>query len=73
MAAAKLELAHIVRRYGDAFIEKHQPLQYHARVLNAIASCRTAVITDCNFVGVSTQIFNHLFRPTEGTFGKHHP
>jgi hypothetical protein len=44
MAAATLELAHIVRRYGDAFIEKHQPLQYHARVLNAIASCRTAAL-----------------------------
>jgi hypothetical protein len=44
MAAATLELAHIVRRYGDAFIEKHQPLQYHARVLNAIASCRTEAL-----------------------------
>ena len=44
MAAATLELALIVRRYGDAFIEKYQPLQYHARVLNAIASCRTAAL-----------------------------
>ena len=40
MAAATLELAHIERRKGIAFIEKHQPLQYHSCVLNAIASCR---------------------------------
>jgi len=44
MAAATLELAHIVRRYGDAFIQQHQPLQYHARVLHAIANCRTAAM-----------------------------
>jgi hypothetical protein len=44
MAAAQFELAHIVRRYGDAFIEKHLPLQYHARVLTAIANCRTAAL-----------------------------
>ncbi len=44
MPAAQYELAHIVHRYGDAFIQKHQPLQYHTRVLHAIANCRTAAL-----------------------------
>ena len=55
MAAAAFELAQIVRRYGDACIEKHQPLQQHARVLNAIANCRTAAmgghIDECDSCG----------------------
>ena len=44
MAAAEYELAHIVRRFRDAFEQKHQPLRHHLQVLDAIANCRTAAL-----------------------------
>lgn len=44
MAAPLFELAQIVQRYSHAYIEKHQPRQFHLRVLNAIAVCRTAAL-----------------------------
>ena len=44
MPAPTHELAQVVRRYCEDFIEKHHPLQYHERVLNAIANCRTAAL-----------------------------
>jgi hypothetical protein len=36
------ELAQIIRENGISFIEKHNPLAYHRRVLNAIEKCRTS-------------------------------
>jgi hypothetical protein len=44
MAAPLFELAQIVQQYSHAYIEKHQPLQFQLRVLNAIAVCRTAAL-----------------------------
>lgn len=44
MGAAAFEVAQVVQQYGDAYVEKHQPRQYHLRVLQAIAICRTAAL-----------------------------
>lgn len=44
MAAAEYELAQVVRRFGHAFVLKHQPMAYHLRVLDAVALCRTAAL-----------------------------
>jgi len=38
------ELAEIVRTHKQSFIEKHQPLKQHLRVLHAIEVCRTAAL-----------------------------
>lgn len=35
-------MAQIIRDYGDDFVQKHQPLKHHQRVLNALKICRTA-------------------------------
>jgi hypothetical protein len=35
-------VAQIIRDYGDDFVQKHQPLKHHQRVLNALKICRTA-------------------------------
>lgn len=35
-------MAKIIRDYGDDFVQKHQPLKHHQRVLNALKICRTA-------------------------------
>lgn len=42
MERPSFELATILRDYKTAFQEKHPPLKYHQRVLNAIEHCRTA-------------------------------
>ena len=44
MAAVEYELAQVVRRFRDAFEQKHQPLRRQLRVLDAIALCRTAAL-----------------------------
>lgn len=44
MRSAQYELAQIVRRFRDAFEQKHRPLRQHLRVLDAIALCRTAAL-----------------------------
>lgn len=38
----RYEVAQIIRDYGDDFVQKHQPLKHHQRVLNALKICRTA-------------------------------
>lgn len=38
------ELAQILRDYGEDFALRAQPLKQHQRVLNAIKSCRTAIL-----------------------------
>lgn len=40
----KIELAEIVRAYGDGFIKTCNPLKYHRRVLSAISKCRTSAL-----------------------------
>ena len=42
MERQSFELATILRDHKTAFQEKHPPLKYHQRVLNAIEHCRTA-------------------------------
>ena len=42
MERPAFELATIVRDYKTAYEQKHPPLKYHHRVLNAIEHCRTA-------------------------------
>ncbi len=36
------ELAQVIREYKQSFIQKHNPLKQHLRVLHAIEKCRTA-------------------------------
>lgn len=40
----QLELADVIRLYGEQFIQQHKPLKQHLRTLNAIAKCRTAAL-----------------------------
>lgn len=40
----KHELAHIIHRYGKAFLKHHPQSQHKLRTLNAIAQCRTAAL-----------------------------
>ena len=44
MTRPLLELADVVRSFGQSFIELHQPNGYQKRVLNAISLCRTAAL-----------------------------
>jgi hypothetical protein len=44
MNRPKHEVADIVKRFGENFIEKHQPNSYQLRVLNALALCRTSAL-----------------------------
>lgn len=40
----KHEVAEIIERFGDRFIEKHQPNTYQLRVLGALSMCRTSAL-----------------------------
>ena len=42
MSKPTYELADILRKYKESFIQKHPPLRYHLKVLNAIEHCRTS-------------------------------
>jgi len=60
MMRPAIELADVIRQFGDGFVEKFQPLGYHKGVLHAIASCRTSVLgghidrcCDCGHTRVS--------------------
>jgi hypothetical protein len=44
MEGTKHELAGIVRQYREAFVQHCRPLGYQLKVLDAIASCRTAAL-----------------------------
>ena len=44
MTRPQLELADVVRNFGQSFIDQHQPNGYQMRVLNAIEQCRTAAL-----------------------------
>jgi hypothetical protein len=52
MSKPLFELADIIKEYRTPFIEKHPPLTYHLKVLNAIEHCRTAYmgghVDQCN-------------------------
>lgn len=39
---AKLEMAQIIREYGDEFERKHAVLKQHSRTFNALKKCRTS-------------------------------
>lgn len=54
------ELSDVIRRYGEDFIEKFQPLGYHKGVLHALSVCRTAELgghvercDDCGYIRIS--------------------
>lgn len=54
------ELSDVIRRYGEDFIEKFQPLGYHKGVLHALSVCRTAELgghvdrcDDCGYTRIS--------------------
>lgn len=60
MIKPRYELAAIITEYKNTFITQHHPLEYHKRVLNAIASCRTSYFgghidkcDSCNHVRIS--------------------
>lgn len=54
------EVADVIRRFGESFIDQHQPNSYQQRVLNALALCRTAALgghkyqcDHCGYVQIS--------------------
>jgi hypothetical protein len=60
MSKPLFELAEIIKEYRTSFIEKHPPLTYHLKVLNAIEHCRTAYMgghvdkcTSCSHIRIS--------------------
>ena len=60
MIKPTFELADILRDYKETFIQKHPPLRYHLKVLNAIEHCRTAYMgghidtcTSCDYLRIS--------------------
>src|SRR5437764_7209674 len=64
MSRPPLEVADVVRQYGDAFLERYGPTLSGAqhRALRAIALCRTAAlgghITQCDDCGHEVQAYN---------------
>ncbi len=40
----KFDFAQIIERFGDAFVEKHNPNSWTLRTLNALKICRTSVL-----------------------------
>ena len=42
MSKPTFELANIIKDYKISFEQKHNPLKYHRRILNAIEHCRTS-------------------------------
>lgn len=50
MTRPRLELANVIRSFGQSFIEQHQPNSYQKRVLNAISLCRTAALGGHQYV-----------------------
>ncbi len=59
MTRPPLELADIVRIYGNAFAERHRRwlTASHLKVLRAIAACRTAAL------GGHIDIYRHILYP----------
>lgn len=60
MSKPTYELASIIQDYKTAFVQKHTPLKYQLRVLNALEHCRTAYFgghvdkcNSCNHVRIS--------------------
>lgn len=60
MSKPTYELATIIAEYKTTFTQKHQPLKYHLKVLNAIEHCRTAYFgghvdkcNSCNHIRIS--------------------
>lgn len=60
MSKPTFELANIIQEYRASFEQKHNPLKYHLRVLNALQYCRTSYFgghvdkcNSCNHVRIS--------------------
>lgn len=60
MSKPTYELASIIKEYRTSFEQKHNPLKYHLRVLNALQHCRTSYFgghvdkcNSCNHVRIS--------------------
>ena len=57
-----LEIADIIRRYGDAYIKDHRLPVKHLKVLNHIRHCRTAMMgghrQQCNACGFQRNAYN---------------
>ena len=44
MSRPKHEVADIIERFWERFIEKHRPNRYQLRVLGALSKCRTSAL-----------------------------
>ena len=44
MKRAKFEVAQIIERFGERFVEKHKPNSWQQRTLNALQICRTSAL-----------------------------
>jgi putative transposase/transposase-like zinc-binding protein len=62
MASSALEVAHIFRRFGPAYRQKHPLPRHHLRAMRAIESCRTAALGghlyECDRCGAPQIVYN---------------
>ena len=62
MNKPKVELAHIIERFGNEFVEKHKPNTWQLRTLNALRICRTAALgghkEQCDHCGTVRYSYN---------------
>ena len=62
MNKPKVELAHIIERFGNEFVEKHMPNTWQLRTLNALRICRTATLgghkEQCDHCGTVRYSYN---------------
>ena len=57
-----LELAHILKQYGDQYASRYNPCPQQRKTIRAITSCRTSAMgghaSQCNQCGYQTQAYN---------------
>jgi len=57
-----LELAHILKQFGDQYCDKYNPCSQQIKALRAITSCRTSSLgghaSQCNHCGYQAQAYN---------------
>jgi len=62
MSRPKYEMAHVIERFGQEFVQKHNPNSWTLRTLNALRICRTAAlgghIEVCDSCGKTRNSYN---------------
>lgn len=62
MSRPKWEISDVIQKFGNRFLENHQPNEYQQRVLRALLQCRTSALGGhkevCNFCGKTRISYN---------------